>query len=179
MSKSALKNPFLILGLSPAYRIDRDQIERAYRHRLAGAHPDAGATSGQGHDPAALNEARSVLLSDEQRAIALLGVLGGPGASECKDMPDGFLMDMMTRRQAIEEAIESGGEDEREQWEQWGIEQRHAYRETVGTMFEAFTQNQDHGLLSEIRGQLNAWRYIERLIEQLDPEYDPAQADFE
>jgi hypothetical protein len=30
----------------------------------------------------------------------------------------------------------------------------------------------------EIRRELNAWRYIERLIEQLDPNYDPGRADF-
>ena len=29
-----------------------------------------------------------------------------------------------------------------------------------------------------IRESLNAWRYIERLIEQLDPDYSPAEADF-
>ena len=32
--------------------------------------------------------------------------------------------------------------------------------------------------LREVRTRLNAWRYIERLIEQLDPDYDPARADF-
>jgi len=36
----------------------------------------------------------------------------------------------------------------------------------------------DPALLGEIRTQLNAWRYIERLIEQLDPQYDPNRADF-
>ena len=31
--------------------------------------------------------------------------------------------------------------------------------------------------LSQVRRELNAWRYTERLIEQLDPGYEPGRAD--
>lgn len=175
MPEPSTDNPFAILGLSPSYRLDRDAIERAYRVRLANAHPDVG---GSEIDPATLNQARTALLDGEQRAIVLLNLLGGPGASECKDLPDGFLMQMMMQRQEIEEAIESGGEEEREEWERWGVEQRKEYRERVGSMFNQLDTEPDADSLRAIRVQLNAWRYIERLIEQLDPEYDPARADF-
>lgn len=175
MTAPSTDNPFAMLGLSPSYRIDRDVIERAYRVRLPNAHPDAG---GNEIDPATLNQARMVLLDDEQRAVTLLDVLSGPGASACKDLPDGFLMKMMMQRQEIEEAIESGGEEGREEWEQWGVEQRKDYRERVASMFEQLGAEPDTDSLRAIRVQLNAWRYIERLIEQLDPEYDPARADF-
>ena len=178
MPESTDFNPFAQLGLEPVYRIDSAQIERAYRLRLAQSHPDMGAGGG-GADPAALNAARAKLSDHEQRASALLAVLGGPDASSCRDLPDGFLMDMMMQRQEIEEAIESGGEQERAQWEQWGIEQRRAYHEEIAQRFEALSDPTDHAGLRDIRVQLNAWRYIERLIEQLDPEYDPADADFQ
>ena len=168
-------NPFELLGVAMVYRIDRDAIERAYRTRLATAHPDVG---GDSLDPAQLNDARATLLDDEQRAATLLALLNGPSASECKDLPDGFLMDMMMQRQEIEEAIESGGDEEREQWEKWGVEQRRDYRDRVASMFEDAGDAPDSDSLQAIRVQLNAWRYIERLIEQLDPEYDPARADF-
>ena len=177
MSVERDSNPFAMLGLARAYSVDREAVERAYRTRLASAHPDAGSDS-IGTDPAALNRARATLLDDEQRAIALLGLLGGPDASSCRDLPDGFLMQMMVQRQEIEEAIESGGDAEREQWEQWGIEQRRAYHERIAEMFDSLSEDPRGDELRAIRVQLNAWRYIERLIEQLDPEYDPAQADF-
>ncbi len=177
MSEVAHDDPFALLGLEIAYRIDRDAIERAYRARLRTAHPDAGGDEAM-IDPAKLNEARSVMLDDERRAVAMLSLLGGPDASGCKDLPDGFLMDMMMQRQQIEEAIESGGDAEREQWERWGIEQRRAYSERVAGMFEALGDPPGREALRAIRVELNAWRYIERLIEQLDPEYDPASADF-
>lgn len=178
MADSTSDNPFSVLGLPETYPLDRERIERAYRARLAGAHPDAGDSTGSSNDPATLNQARSIMLSDEQRASALLALLGGPKAADCKELPDGFLMDMMMQRQEIEEAIESGGEEDRAQWEQWGFEQRRAYRDRVKTMFESIAETPDESLLREVRVQLNAWRYVERLIEQLDPEYDPEQADF-
>jgi hypothetical protein len=178
MPESTDFNPFAQLGLEPVYRIDSAQIERAYRIGLAQSHPDMGAGGG-GADPAALNAARATLSDHEQRASALLAVLGGPDASSCRDLPDGFLMDMMMQRQEIEEAIESGGEQERARWEQWGIEQRRAYHKEIAQRFEALSDPADHAGLRDIRVQLNAWRYIERLIEQLDPEYDPADADFQ
>lgn len=177
MTREQLQSPFETLGIPMRYGIERDQVERAYRARLSGSHPDAGGNGG-GIDPATLNTARTTLLDDEQRAIVLLALLGGPGASECRDLPDGFLMDMMMQRQEIEEAIESGGDAEREQWESWGIEQRRSYRDRVGAMFDALGDPAQDDDLRAIRVELNAWRYIERLIEQLDPEYDPSRADF-
>lgn len=173
-------NPFLLLAVPQRYPIDRSQIEWAYRQRLSAAHPDAAGSkpvNADQHDPAALNKARSVLLSDEQRAIALLAILGGPDASACRDLPDGFLMDMMMQRQEIESAIETGGEQERAEWERWGVEQRRAHRDRVADLFEGLSERAQPEELREIRVELNAWRYIERLIEQLDPEYDPANAD--
>lgn len=177
MASPSVHNPFAILGLPQRYELNRDTIERAYRQRLALAHPDAGGAPQHNLDPAGLNRARSVLLSDELRANALLDLLGGPGAGDCKDLPDGFLMDMMMQRQEIEEAIESGGAADREHWEQWSLNERRSYRERVSALFESLPDQPDRPALVEIRIQLNAWRYIERLIEQLDPEYDASEAD--
>lgn len=179
MSESTDLNPFALLGLPLTYSVDPAKIERAYLQRLAQSHPDAGGGDGGGTDPAQLNAARAMLSDHERRAAALLTVLGGPDASSCKDLPEGFLMDMMMQRQEIEEAIESGGEQERAQWEQWGIEQRRDFHEQVAELFDALPKQGDETGLRDIRVQLNAWRYIERLIEQLDPEYDPSNADFQ
>lgn len=177
MTQEQLQNPFETLGVACSYRIDREKVERAYRTRLATSHPDAVGES-TAIDPATLNQARTLLLDDEQRAVRLLDILGGPASSACKDLPDGFLMDMMMQRQEIEEAIESGGDAEREEWENWGIQQRRDYRERVADMFDQIDPEPRQDDLRAIRMELNAWRYIERLIEQLDPEYDPSRADF-
>lgn len=182
MSQDTQENPFRTLGLTPCYEINQDQVQHAYLERLALAHPDAGELAGvergNEHDAAALNQARDTLLSHERRAVALLALLGGPDASACKDLPDGFLMEIMGRREEIEEQLSAGGEDARQRWEDWAQDERARYRQSVGALFAALGEGRSAESLSRIRIELNAWRYIERLIEQLDPEYDPARADF-
>jgi len=175
-------DPYDALGLEPRFDLADTEIERAYLSRVASAHPDAGAGAG-GADPAALNEARVALLDPERRAGALLARLGGPSASDHKALPDGFLMEIMEVRTEIEGAIASGGEAEREKWERWADEQRAGFIAELTPMFaragERVASGEDASdTLTEIRVRLNAWRYIERLIEQLDPDYDPGRADF-
>jgi len=178
MDHSQSHNPFLMLGLETRFFLDSPTIERAYLTRLALVHPDSGGDgSGDEIDSAMLNRARSILLDHEKRAIALLDVLGGPNASTCKELPDGFLLEMMSRRQEIEEQI-AGGYEARARWERWARDERAVYCDQVGTLFEGLGDEPTDEQLVEIRVVLNAWRYIERLIEQLDPDYDPASADF-
>ncbi len=188
MTKTNDTNPFSLLGLAQRFDIDEDAIERAYLQRVTQLHPDMGGEAAD-FDTAELNQARQILLDDEQRANLILDLINGPTASQCKELPDGFLMDMMVRREEIEEHIQSGGQESRENWESWARQERAAYAQAVRELFDSIPteQSQDEQSISddqrsttlvEIRTQLNAWRYIERLIEQLDPDYDPAHADF-
>jgi hypothetical protein len=87
-------------------------------------------------------------------------------------------MGIMETREQIEEALASKDAAQREKWEAWAQEQRGEYQRRVTGFFEAAGQSRDSETLRAIRQELNAWRYIERLIEQLDPQYDPARRDF-
>lgn len=179
MSKTHDSNPFDALGLPMSFDLDAAAVERAYLGRLRSAHPDAGgADDAGGIDAAGLNRARVVLLDAEQRANRLLEALGGPAALACKDLPGGFLMEMMTRREEIEEQIAEGGSAARTNWESWAHDERTQYTESASVLFSELGEAPDSEKLTQVRVLLNAWRYIERLIEQLDPEYDPANADF-
>ncbi|MCA9303105.1 MAG: hypothetical protein KC996_03180 [Phycisphaerales bacterium] len=168
---SVNQNPFDLLGLAVSYAIEKHAIERAYLARIASAHPDRVGDAGA-IDAAALNDARRCLLDDESRANAVLRVLGGPSASEDRSLPDGFLMEMMEIRSAMEEELNEDPESARVKWGRWGAEERGKYAD------EFRRRIQDPDSLGACRTILNAWRYIERLIEQLDPGYDPARADF-
>ncbi|MFT5422668.1 MAG: DnaJ-domain-containing protein 1 [Phycisphaerales bacterium] len=183
------RDPFALLGLPRSFRLTRADIESAYLQRAASLHPDL---SGEKADEAArassdLNHAKQALLDPETRANALLALIGGAGKSEDKSLPDGFLMEIMEIRQQIEADLAVGGEggkggvggvdeSKRAQWEAWAESRRADLIERVGELFDAASQGRQ--ALPRIRTQLNAWRYTERLIEQLDPDYDPAQADF-
>lgn len=168
-----LPDPFSLLGLPAKFDLDARAVEAAYLQRAAAAHPDlansldaedADAVSGQ------LNEARQVLLNAEQRANALLALRGGPSKESEKSLPPGFLMEIMETREQIEEALAARDPARLQTWREWALAQRSAYSARVAALFRESTSHK----LVEIRTMLNAWRYIERLIEQLDsPDRQP------
>ncbi len=174
-------DPYDTLGLEPRFGITEEQIERAYLERIASAHPDRADDAPDLGRSADLNEARRTLLNPERRAAALLARLGGPGAAEDKSLPDGFLMEIMETRSEIEQELtDDPSPQTRAKWQAWAEQQRRQYADRVSALFDraAPGADPDPAALREIRTLLNAWRYIERLIEQLDPDHDPARADF-
>ncbi|MFI4897341.1 MAG: iron-sulfur cluster co-chaperone HscB C-terminal domain-containing protein [Phycisphaerales bacterium JB059] len=175
-------DPFDVLGLAPSFDLTHQEVERAYLAQAAGLHPDLGGASVGSDDlereTARLNAARATLRDAERRAGALLARLGGPSASEDRSLPDGFLMEILEIRERVEAAAGSGDPEQIARWEAWAAEERARYTREVSARFAQLGETPDASDLGAIRTQLNAWRYIERLIEQLDPDYDPARADF-
>lgn len=177
-------NPYQILGLTPSFRVSPSDIQRAYLTKLSAAHPDISSLqSNETVDPATLNTARDTLLDDEARANLMLDLLAGPPSSN-HTLPDGYLMEMMELRTQIEEELQENPTESRPRWQQWADDRA---KETVIEITELFNtldsssenaSEQAEAIKLKIRTQLNAWRYTNRLIEQLDPTYDPASNDF-
>ena len=173
-----MTDPFSILGLPRTFDIDTGAVRRAYLARSSEVHPDLAAGDPEAaRGMAALNEARAVLENPEKRANALLALLGGPRSDQDRSLPEGFLFEIMETRQEIEGAVKEGRPEERGRWERWAEEQRRAATEEVSRLFSALSSPPGAGELGAIRTRLNAWRYIERLIEQLDPGFGPVSAD--
>jgi DnaJ-domain-containing protein 1 len=168
--------PFGLLGLPARFDLPDQAVESAFLARLGAVHPDL-AGEDAAHDAAALTEARATLADPEKRASALLACLGGPGASDDRSLPDGFLMDIMKLRETAEADLAEDG-DARARWGDLAAQRRAAHIERVAALFAELPDPPPLERLAEIRLELNAWRYTERLIEQLDPGYDPADADF-
>ena len=87
-------------------------------------------------------------------------------------------MEILEIREQVERAAASGDPEQVERWESWAERERSRYTREVSERFAGLGDGPSDGALRAIRTTLNAWRYIERLIEQLDPGYDPARADF-
>ena len=169
-------NPFQALGLPLRFDLEPAAIQRAYLARVAAIHPDLAEQDAAA--AAELNLARETLNSPEARADLLLRLRGGPGKEEDKSLPPGFLVEIMETREAAEAALASNDPGERARWTRWAREQRAEYVRAVGKLFESLGTEPTAAALKQIRTTLNAWRYIERLLEQLDPAYNPATADF-
>lgn len=166
----SIVDPFEALGLPARFDLDEGAIRRAYLARVGAVHPDAAG--GEGEEASNLNEARAALSDPEKRANSLLARLGGPSKEADRSLPDGFLARMMAVREEVESDISSGGADARTRWEAWAVEQRRDHERRVGALFAGLTDRPSADALRAIRTELNAWRYVERLIEQLDPQYD-------
>lgn len=179
-------DPFDLLGLPARFDLDPAEIAQAHRRHIAQAHPDQNrqgspADADGARQASLINDARAALENEEARAGLLLSRLGGPAASEDKSLPDGFLMEIMETRMAVEEALASGDPRARQRCEDDAEAQRARIIAEVSEAFGRLAEDADPSpaKLAEIRTTLNAWRYFERLIEQLDPDYDPAVADFQ
>ena len=163
-------DPFQALGLAPAFDLDPAKVERAYLARVASAHPDLGLgtepldTDAQGDEAARLNDARRTLLDPESRANALLRILHHTG--EDKSLPDGFLMEIMEVRMEFEQAVMDEDAQQIAHWRSWATDRRREWIETISTLFRQHAASGDRALLDRIKQSLNAWRYIERMIEQ-------------
>ncbi len=159
---------FAILGLPRRFDLSREQIDRAHRAMAAANHPDRAADAIEAAEfqraAARLNQARRTLIHPELRADELLRSLGGPAKEDDKSLPDGFLVEMMERREEMEAA--AGDEAADRHWQDWTDKQHTAYVGRVAALFASLGDVADPQVLREIRRELNAWRYIERLIEQ-------------
>lgn len=161
-------DPFARLGLPRTARVDGAAVRDAWRQRSRALHPDRiddpVARAEAAAELALVNEARAILEDDERRLNLLLELAGGPSASEEKTLPDGFLQEILLVRMEMEEALAGGDPDERERFERWAQEARAERRERVVALLAEAPGPEP---LRSARIELNAWRYLERMIEQL------------
>jgi molecular chaperone HscB len=165
-------DPFDALGLPARFELPFSALERAYLARSAGAHPDATASDVDSNRiSACLNESRQILENPESRAEALLARLGGPSKEADRSLPSGFLAQIMEVREAVEAARAAGDRTALAAHERWAQQQRDQHIRSVGELFGALRDRPSEPQLRAIRTELNAWRYVERMIEQLDPDF--------
>lgn len=105
-------------------------------------------------------------MDPERRAEALLSLLGG--SDRKKALPPGLLMEMMEARESAESALAAGDRAGVERWRAWAEERRGEHIGRVGSLLAEAAGGSD-GALDRVRVELNAWRYVERMLEQLEP----------
>src|SRR3982750_3420802 len=95
-------NYFELFGLAPAFSLDTEALEKAYREIQSQVHPDRFANAGDAERRASLqwttrvNEAYRTLKSPVQRASHILALRGVDVAFEPNTaMPSDFLMEQM------------------------------------------------------------------------------------
>jgi molecular chaperone HscB len=146
------------------FAVDAAELEQAYLSRSRALHPDFHQLAGDAQQAAsvglsaALNEAYTTLRDPFKRANYLLQLLGGPTASELKDVPASFLEEMLELRMAIAEL--QPDTPQALALEQQLAQRRAQLLDDVGGYLNA---NQ----LAEARRCLNATKYVQNLLHDL------------
>ena len=165
-----MPDPFDILGVPASFDVDGAKVRQAWLALSGRLHPDrveAGAEPDAeiARRTAELNRARRILDDPEERACALLARLGGASSEDDKSLPPTFLMEIMEVRQGLEAAQAAGGDVE--SFREWAVDQRKDLQDRLRGLFDRAMRN-DQESLAEIRLELNVWRYLERMLEQID-----------
>jgi molecular chaperone HscB len=112
LTSSALQNHFELFGLAPAFSLDEEVLEKAYREIQSRVHPDRFAHAGDAERRASLqwttrvNEAYRTLKDPVQRGKHLLELHGVDVAFETNtQMPTDFLMQQLELREELESAV--------------------------------------------------------------------------
>jgi len=162
-----MHDAFERLGLPRRFSIDPTALEAAYLDRSRAVHPDFHNQSSGGEQAAsealtaAVNEAYTTLKDPFRRAEHLLGLLGGPTATEVKDIPPAFLMEMMDLREAIELAAPVL----KAQYEKEAKQRLDTIFTGLVPLFDKAEANPDARLA--IRKELNAAKYLKGILRDL------------
>lgn len=161
-------NAFELLGIEPRFDVDADELHRQFIAVSSATHPDRFIDPLEQADAAdraaAVNAAYRTLSDPERRANALLVLRGGAAKEDGKSLPPDLLMEMMEVRERMEEAVASDDATELDALRQWADAERQSRLDQIADLFVSDD-------LPGVRLQLNALRYVERMIDQM-PEDD-------
>lgn len=161
-----MNDPFSVLHLDPRFDLDIDELRQRFLAASAEHHPDRFTDPLDQADAAersaAINQAHQTLSDPESRANALLALRGGPAAADDKSLPPTLLMEMMEVREELDRAVADQDNATINRLRIWSTTQ---YDQHIARLSKLFVDEDLDG--QAIRLELNAMRYIQRMIEQL------------
>jgi len=169
--------PFEAFGLEPGYGVDAAELERRLLRFSRRVHPDFFAAAGEEEralaeeSSAALNAAYEILADDVRRADWLVTALDGPSEADEKEMPREFLLEVLEWSEEIENAREAPpGAPERARLSALAGALRARRAECVRGVAGLLAPAPERGApaLAEARRLLNAVRYLDRALRELE-----------
>jgi molecular chaperone HscB len=170
-------SPFEVLGVERAFVLDPGALRRRLLELARLVHPDYFATADAAtraraeRASALLHQAFETLSDEVARADWLIADLGGPREGELRDMPKPFLLEVLEWNEALEEARAEGAtEAARARLQALGSQLGAARSEALERLRARLTPLPARGAeaLREARRELNALRYLERALEQIE-----------
>jgi molecular chaperone HscB len=168
--------PFEVFGLAPSFSVDGVELKKRLLRLGRVLHPDYFGAADEAtralaeRNTARLNQARDVLGDPAARADWLVRHLGGPDENEQREMPKAFLLEVLEWNEALEAARDSAP-GSRERAALLGLDQalrtqRAAALKTLEKLLEPLPAR-GAPALREARAQLNALRYLDNTLAQI------------
>ena len=161
-------DPFTTLGVERRFSLDERALRQAFLQASAERHPDRFVDPIEQAEAveimSELTDAYRVLSDPELRARALLALSGLALAEDRDKLPPALLMEVMEMREEMEAAIKSGNQTELDRLRAWANEQREEYINKLGRLLD---DELDAGKALQARLELNALRYMQRMLEQM------------
>lgn len=167
-------NPFEILNIEPAFAIDERTLQQNFIKATAANHPDRFSDPFDQADAAdraaRITQAHRTLRDPELRARVLYRMLSGSEVDESKAQvaPD-VLMELMEAREELDAAHQNGDEQAVKRIADGAQADRKTHLQKLASLFSDATTaegEQLDALLTQVRDELHALRYVQRLIEQ-------------
>jgi molecular chaperone HscB len=165
-----LKNHFELFGLTPAYALETESLERSYREIQSRIHPDRYAHAGDAERRASMqwttrvNEAYRTLKSPVQRAKYLLEMNGVDVQFETStQMPSAFLLQQLELREAL------AGAKQPEALDELLAEVRRQQRLLEQGIARLIDGSRDYAAAA---GEVRKLMFLDKLAAQIDLAYD-------
>jgi molecular chaperone HscB len=166
-------NPFSLLNMPMKFDVDAKALHRAFVAQSAANHPDRFVDPLDQADAAdrsaAINKAYLTLKNTFDRAAAMIALLAEKPIADTKQLPANLLMEMMEIREELEDAQASQNQAELDRLKQWADDQEKVYMQTIAAALNeavdlpAADRSES---LNKATEQLNALRYIQRMLEE-------------
>ena len=176
LTSSGLHSHFELFGLAPAFGLDKEVLEKAYRDIQSRVHPDRFAHAGDAERRASLqwttrvNEAYRTLKDPVQRGKHLLELHGVDVAFETNTaMPPEFLMQQMELREALEQAVDSKDSSRLDSLRRDLRSSRSSLEHKIG---EAIDAKKDY---AGAAGLVRKLQFLDKLDSEIDAAYESVE----
>jgi DnaJ-domain-containing protein 1 len=168
-------SPFELFGLAPGFALDERALEKRLRATMRLVHPDVhGAAPAEQREraeraSARLNGAYATLADPLARADWLVGWLGGPSESQQRSLPQQFLHEVLEWNELLEEARAGARPalDGLPALQAMLLSRRSEALQTAERLLSPLPAR-GAPRLAEVRAQLNAMRYFERTLSEIE-----------
>ncbi len=166
---------FEVMGLPHCFEIDSEELENLYQRLTLGMHPDFFGAASEGQkrlsekSSVMLNAAYNTLREPASRARYLLSLFAKGNSLLTDELPEGFLQDMFTFQESLDEMLESGDQSSLCKMNE-DLQNRYNFIESnYAALFKKLeTSPENTAILKQLQTQLNTERYLRRLLDRIN-----------